>query len=149
MENISDALKIAFATIVFMIGISILFSLVASIKQTADEALLYSDKTNFYIWESGTGKSGKIVQEKEVIASLYEKNESVEEIHIFKDNKEIYPDDSIYSIAEFINRELCEGNTYMEQIVEINPGQFIYASDGTRIRVTGGATKLQKIYIKQ
>lgn len=149
MENASDALKMAFAIMVFMLGISILFSLVSSIKQTADQVLYYSDNKNFYIWESGTGKSGRIVEEKEVIASLYEKNESVEEIYIYKDNKQVYPYYSIETLANFVNRELCDGDTYLEQIVEINPGQFIYANDGTRIRVNGGDTIIQKIYIKQ
>ena len=61
MENAADALKIAFAILVFMMGISILFSLVASLKQSADEILYYSDGTNLYNWKSGTGKSCIIV----------------------------------------------------------------------------------------
>ena len=149
MENASDALRIAFAVLVFMMGISILFSLVSVLKQSADDVLYYSDNTNFYIWESGNGKSCRIVQEKEIIANLYNDVPNVE-ITIYKDGKQVFPSSSGESLAVIINRELSEGNTYLEQVTELNSGgQYILANDGTRIRTGLGNTAIHLIYIKQ
>ena len=149
MENAADALKIAFAILVFMMGISILFSLASSLRQSADDILYYSDGTNFYAWESGTGKSCRIVQEKDVIASLYNENNSVK-ISIYKNGQEIYSSTSGEITNNLINKELNEGNMYFEQIFEeTSSGQYVYANDGTRIRTGLGKTVLHIIYIKQ
>lgn len=48
MENAADALKMAFAIFVFVIALSIVFSLIGHVKETADAVLFYTDKTNFY-----------------------------------------------------------------------------------------------------
>lgn len=53
MENASDALKIAFAVFVFIIALSIVFSLISKVKETADAILVYSDKTTYYDWIEG------------------------------------------------------------------------------------------------
>ena len=53
MENATDALKMAFAVFVFIIALSIVFSLISQAKETADTVLFYSDKTNYYDWETG------------------------------------------------------------------------------------------------
>ena len=53
MENATDALKMAFAIFVFIISLSIVFSLISHAKETADKILFYSDKTNYYNWETG------------------------------------------------------------------------------------------------
>jgi len=53
MENASDALKMAFAIFVFVVALTIVFSLISKVKETADAILLNSDKTNYYEWETG------------------------------------------------------------------------------------------------
>lgn len=53
MENTTDALKMAFAIFVFIIALSIVFSLIGKVKETADSILFYSDKTNYYEWDTG------------------------------------------------------------------------------------------------
>lgn len=53
MENAADALKMAFAIFVFIMALSMVFSLISTIKETADEVLFITDKTNFYDWEIG------------------------------------------------------------------------------------------------
>lgn len=54
MENSADALKMVLAIFMFVIALSIVFSQLSKIKETADATLLYSDKTNYYDWEEGT-----------------------------------------------------------------------------------------------
>lgn len=48
MENAADALKMAFAIFVFIVALSIVFSLIGKVKETADAVLANSDKTNYY-----------------------------------------------------------------------------------------------------
>lgn len=59
MENAADALKMAFAVFVFIIALSIVFSLIGNVKETADTVLYYADKTNYYEWETGDLKERK------------------------------------------------------------------------------------------
>lgn len=54
MENAADALKMAFGVLVFIVALTVLFFQLSQIKQTADTVLLYSDKTNYYEWETGS-----------------------------------------------------------------------------------------------
>ena len=54
MENASDALKMAGAVLIFIIALTIVFSLISQIKTTSDSVLFNSDKLNYYTWETGT-----------------------------------------------------------------------------------------------
>lgn len=70
MENAADALKIAFAIFVFVVAITVAFSLVAKAKSTSDYVLFYADKTNFY--ERLDSKTfNREVSVSEVISTLY------------------------------------------------------------------------------
>ena len=69
MENAVDALKIAFATLVFVIAITVTFSVIAQAKSTSDYVLYYSDETNFY--EHLYSKEDRTVSLAEVIANLH------------------------------------------------------------------------------
>lgn len=59
MENASDALKMAFAVFVFIIALSIVFSLISQVKETADAILFASDKTTYYDWIEGDTEERK------------------------------------------------------------------------------------------
>lgn len=61
MENVSDALKMAFAIFVFIIALSMVFFLLTEVKTTADSILFASDKTNYFEWETGSLENGRIV----------------------------------------------------------------------------------------
>lgn len=47
MENAADALKIGFALLVFVVALSIVFTMISKVKATADAVLYYADDTNF------------------------------------------------------------------------------------------------------
>ena len=70
MNNIADALKMAFAVFVFVIALSIVFYLITEVRETADTILFYADETNYYKWETGTLDNGRIVGVDTVIATL-------------------------------------------------------------------------------
>lgn len=59
MENAADALKTTFAIFVFIIALSIAFSLISDIKQTADVILYEADETSYYDWLEGDLKERK------------------------------------------------------------------------------------------
>ncbi len=70
MENAADALKIAFAIFVFVVAITIAFSLVAKAKSTSDYVLFYADKTNFYD-RLDSKEFNRVVSTSDVISTLY------------------------------------------------------------------------------
>lgn len=70
MENAADALKIAFAIFVFVVAITITFSMISQAKSTADYVLFYSDKTNFYEHLNSKEKN-RVVSVSEVVSALH------------------------------------------------------------------------------
>lgn len=71
MENATDALKIAFAIFVFVIAITLAFSLISQAKSTADHVLFYADKTNFYDRPLYSKEGNRVVSVPDVISTLY------------------------------------------------------------------------------
>lgn len=107
MENASSALKMAFAILVFMMAVSILFSLISKIRETADSVLFYADKTNYYEWEDGSLENGRIVGEDTVVSALYGKKDSLTYIFIEKNGIQIFPQNNI-NLEDLIANELSE-----------------------------------------
>lgn len=70
MENVADALKIAFAIFVFIVAIALLFSLTSQAKDTADTVFFYGDKTNFY-GHASSKENNREVSVSEVISTLH------------------------------------------------------------------------------
>lgn len=149
MENAADALKMAFAIFVFIIALSIFFSLLTKVKDTADSVLLYSDKTNYYEWKEGTLENGRLVGEDTVIATLYNSGDDLTRVIIQKDGKQIYPSTN-RNIREVIEEELSDGTIYFENIVEvITGGTYRVGEDGTKITIRPGTTKTYIYYTAQ
>ncbi len=104
MENASNALKMAFAILVFIVALSILFSLMMTITATSETVLFYSDSTNFYDWEDGTKRTKRIVGEDTVIARILDNSSNVT---VMKDGRQIYPNDS-QEARSIVKKELSE-----------------------------------------
>lgn len=73
MENAVDALKIAFAVMVFVMALTISISSFNKVKATADIVLYSSDETNYYEYTQITGKAAenRIVGMETIIPTLY------------------------------------------------------------------------------
>lgn len=72
MDNAIDALKIAFAVLVFVIAISISMRVFSQAKTVSDEVFYMTDKTNFYDYTSGDkSPEGRIVSGESIIPTLY------------------------------------------------------------------------------
>ena len=170
MENAADALKIAFAVFIFVIAITLTFSLVSQAKSTADVVLYYTDETNFYEY-ADSSEFNREVSVAEIIPTLYKVySESVGvEIRI---GEKTYPfdlgnreycvvdglDDGIIyfngegsfnreeNLKKFIEELLeLEDAKFEEEFVEIPVGGiYEYGPDGTELtKVPGG----KKVYI--
>ena len=149
MENAADALKIAFAIFVFMIALSIFFSLITKVKDTADSILISSDKTNYYEWTEGTLENGRLVGEDTVIAALYNSSDDLTRVIIQKGGEQIYPS-SNRNIREVIEEKLSDGTIYFENIVEVvTGGTYRVGEDGTKITIRPGTTKTYIYYTAQ
>lgn len=141
MENASDALKMAFAIFVFIVALSIVFSLFSSIKETADTVLYYSDRTNYYDWETGSQENGRIVGVDTIIATL----KSGEGIRVKIKDKLIESSEIEATIKDLIKNS--SDKKYTENIIEINTGgEYITAEDGTQVVIQPGTTQIYILY---
>lgn len=75
MENAADALKIAFAIFIFIIGLAILFSMTSQARSTAEFIIAEKDSTSYYEYYNGTtnldSNGNRIVTIKDLIPVLY------------------------------------------------------------------------------
>jgi len=78
MENAVDALKTAFAVLVFVIAIALTFSIISNIRQSSDILFQMSDRNKYYIddlegytYISGTNKINRSVGEETIIPTIY------------------------------------------------------------------------------
>lgn len=166
MENASDALIMAFAVLIFVGALSILFYQMTVVKSAADVVFLYRDKTNFYTYENNSSND-KIVGKDIVISTLYrlskDRNESFAVIIQKKDGttKETYDlatisATSTSSVQEILNAKIqnfikdnkCD--TFIEKYVSTTTsGNYLKGDDGTVVTITPGGTKIYIIYIEQ
>ena len=72
MDNAVDALKIAFAVLVFVIALGISMRVFSQAKAVSDEVFYMTDKTNFYEYTAGNERpEGRIVSAEAIIPTLY------------------------------------------------------------------------------
>ena len=161
MENATDALKIAFAIFVFVIAITLTFSLISQAKSTSDYVLSYSDRTNFYEHSDSKDKN-RIVSVTEVISNLYRYyKESLCVTVVLGEEEHKFDLSNTYSttaqiekkLSEFITDTLLKNYsdvTFKEEFVEV-PVSGIYQTgeDGTQITLSSGGKKLYITYTAQ
>lgn len=153
MENAADALKMAFAVFVFIIALSIVFSLISQAKQTADEVLANSDKTNYYDkWIEGIDDNGRTVGVDTVISTL--KNYQNQNIYVIIKEGNVETEFNYSSsmndlVDEYIEKYAGRNYMFKETVREINiGGRYKVAEDGTRITIEQGQTRTYIIYEK-
>lgn len=83
MENVSDALKLGFAIVVFAIAVTVLFNIVGLAKNTADIMIAEADSTTYYTYIPEPGEetisrdpnnsnvATRIVTMQDIIPTLY------------------------------------------------------------------------------
>ena len=171
MENAVDALKIAFAIFVFVVAITITFSVISQAKQTSDYVLYFSDETNFYK-QLDSSDENRMVSVSEVISNLckyYKESISViikldnENSYNFDNGRETICDPTLSNVSlikdkeqnleYFIKNELLtldQNTKFEEEFVEV-PISGIYktGSDGTQIVSASGGNKVYITYIKK
>jgi len=136
MENASDALKMAFAVFMFVMALSLAFSSLTKVRETADTVLWFSDKTNYYNGETGTLQNGRVVSEETVIASLCNFESANTRVIVERDGKviEFHPRITDETTIENFIKTLNQGCEYLENIMEITVGgKYKVAEDGTKI----------------
>lgn len=170
MENMSDALRISFAVLVFVIALTITFTLISHAKKTSDIVLTASDKTTLYTYNgddpsnpqgysSGTNRTVGVPQ---VISTLYRhyKESLCVTIDLGGGNVTVFnqdlengaknEEDIEKELGEYIQnnlKTLTGTPQFLEEFVEV-PISGIYdtsAEDGTEIVLSSGG---KKVYIK-
>lgn len=172
MENATDALKIAFAIFVFVIAITVAFSLISQAKTTADHILFYVDKTNFYD-KLDSKEKNRVVSISDVISTLYKyyKESLCVTIKLGDSDEDTYKFDLKLSksdleklnlkqapssekeaeniIEKFINDELNKyaSENFVEEFVEIPiSGIYEVGEDDTEITLSSGGKKVYITY---
>ena len=171
MDNVVDALKIAFALFVFAFAIMVTFGLVSQAKSTADTVLYYSDETNFYE-QSKSSSTNRVVSVSEIIPNLYRYYEESIGIIINLENGEDYmfdlnnrediviegktqlisEADRQANLDEFIKTKLPSGTDvkFKEEFVEVPiSGIYEYGSDGAELVISQGGKKVYITYTEQ
>lgn len=156
MENAIDALKMAFAILVFVVAITVSFSSISQAKKTSDFIIKNIDKTNFYerlgATDLETTNGGRKVNIDTIISNLYRiVQESFEvKVIIGTDTFEfglnnMTTEELELAINNFKLEYLDKDYTYIETFSEITyTGKYITEEDGSQITVTPG---LKKVYI--
>lgn len=175
MENAADALKIAFAIFVFVVGLTMLFMSISNAKSTADVVLYYGDDTNFQE-PVYSGNTNRTVGVSDVVATLYRYyKESVAVKVKLKDGDEFNFDlgnESILiknesgqdllrlgttdeiekNLGKFIADEIIplDGKKFTEEFVEVPiSGIYVTGSDGSEITLSSGGRKVYITYTEQ
>ena len=149
MENATDALKMAFAVFMFIVALSVVFSLMTKIKDTADTVLWYSDKTNYYDWAEENTDNGRTVGEDVVISALYTIVEEKLYIQI-KDGTTTTTFAPSILPAEVEKRQKYINDNLNSGVMELTTGGvFRTAEDETKITIQPGTTKAYVIFEKQ
>lgn len=133
MENAADALKMAFAVLVFIIAIAIIFVMISKVRNTADIVLYHSDKTNFYQNYKGNNEVDKTADEKgnrivtitEIVSTLYRYYKESVAVTIVDGTDSYYFDlgNEDYILVKGSDDTLLELGT--EDNIEENLGEFI------------------------
>jgi len=132
MENASDALKIAFAIIIFTSAITLGFSMISRVKSTADTVFYYVDHTNFRPHAEYSGTNRKVSGET-VVSTLYRYyKESISVIVKLKDGAGGY-DEYVFDRGNETN--LLEGETPLEteELIEKNLEEFVTEEFNTKM----------------
>lgn len=161
MENVADALKIAFAVLVFVIAITITFYFISQAKNTSDTVLYYADDTNFYEY-ANSAETNRTVNVSEVIATLYRYYKESVAVTIKIGNKVNTFDLTTANksmneieneLANYIENNLLKlnsNNKFKEEFIETPiSGIYISGEDDTQLTITPGGRKLYVIYTLQ
>lgn len=170
MEHAADALKIAFAVLIFVIAITLTFTMISRLKATADTVFYYADNTNFRA-HAEFKATNREVSTIDVISTLYRYyNEAIaitiklsnseDDIYVFdKGNETILIDDLIElntveqieeNLAKFITDYLPADTKFTEEFVEVPVGgKYITGSDGSEVIVSSGGKKIYITYTKK
>lgn len=71
MENATDALKIAFAAMIFVMALSIAIAMFSQLNDVSKVVLSSSDVTFFYEYEQTTNQKNRIVGLETIIPTIY------------------------------------------------------------------------------
>lgn len=73
MEDVVDALKLAFSVFVFIIGLAIVFNMFTRAKEVSDYVLEHTDNTYFarYVYADDSNTEGRTVGIETIIPTLY------------------------------------------------------------------------------
>lgn len=136
MENAVDALKMAFAMMVFVMALTVTIICFNNVKATSDYILYEKDKTNYYKYEGAIGKASenRIVGIETVVPTLfryYKENYTV----VFKQGWGYNADTGEFSKVEYLPvYETLSNQKLWEESYMGDTGDLMYKKYGIEIK---------------
>ena len=161
MQDAVDALKIAFAVLIFIIALTIAFSSISQAKQASDSILYTIDKTNFYEQLNASSledtNGGRKVKIDTIISNIYKVPKESLAVKVIAGTDTFIFDlstmnkaDLYREIQRFKNAYMNTNLEFIENFSEITyTGKYIAEEDGSVITETPGLTKIYITYTKK
>lgn len=156
MENMADALKIAFGVLVFIIAITVTFMLLSQAKATTDVVMFVKDETNYYDnYKGNKDNDGRIVGVDTVISSIYrawEESYTITIKGIESNDIVIDTDADIYGSVDIFNNSIKDiveklNNKNFKETFDYITYTGKYKIEGEeKITITPGYTKTHITY---
>lgn len=160
MENAIDALKMAFAVLIFLVALAMTFSSISQVKETANIVFHYNDKTEFYDkLQLNDSIEERLVKIDTIISTLYKVSKESIAVRIIIDENnpnENFDFDlqtkSLTQIENDINtfkkKYLSKEDLYKESFSEVVLSGTYETADGDTLTIVPGDKKLYITYKK-
>ena len=166
MENAVDALKIAFGMLVFVIALTLAFTVFSQTTQTSTKMLFASDKTNYYTYSKELSEEelgGRLVGADVVISSLYRYYKESVVVRVCDSTGNLIGDFNTETdgglsqkerkkkVNEWIEQHKTElSGTFLETFDEVKKsGKYTVEDDGSELAVQSGQTSIYITYTKR
>lgn len=162
MENAIDALKMAFAVLIFLVALAMTFSSISQVKETANIVFHYNDKAEFYDklqLNDSIGENERLVKIDTIISTLYKVSKESIAVRIIIDednpNKNFDFDLQTKSLTQiendinkFKDEYLSKEDSYKESFSEVVLSGTYETADGDTLTIVPGDKKLYITYKK-
>lgn len=168
MDNAADFLKTSFAVLIFIIGVSVTFSMVSKVSTASRTVLKNSDRNTYFrpMTKAETAENRKVTNETiiSMINRIEQESFCIKVVDNDKnltwffdiENSKIEDNGTITEmtldeiINEYMLNTINEQSTFNETFTEqVYEGVYKTADDGTTLVIHQGAAKLHITYTKE
>lgn len=91
MENMTEALKMAFAVLMFVLALSLCISSFSQTRKSIDEIITLRDRETNYTYVESSNNKDRVVSAETIVPTLYKAYKENFEVRFYKKNGELLP----------------------------------------------------------